>query len=401
MNMKQSFPLYDCIVIGKGLIGAAAGRYLKQSLEHVLVIGPDEPIDPDKAQVFASHYDQGRVQRIVGISDTWTKLNKESTDQYQFLQSESGINFHYPVGCLYVSPFKKDSYLNNAPRQAQQVGTSVSFFDSPEALHMVVPDFVFPPGSHAMLEHGPSGHINPLSLIQAQLKIFEKNIGVAVSDTVVKIEKRGATFFVYTLDGDNYLAHRVLITAGAFSNFNGLLPRPLDLELESETVLLAQVSETEAQRLAKLPSLLYELETQELNGIYLIRPVRYPDGNYYLKIGCNLATDIPFQNLDQIQQWFRQGDSDMNIPIVRKALHTIMPDLVTMGYKTKKCVISRTKHKHCYIGATDIKNLFVAAGGNGYSAMCSDALGRVAAHYALNDDVPSGFSKAIFEPIVI
>jgi sarcosine oxidase len=78
-----------------------------------------------------------------------------------------------------------------------------------------------------------------------------------------------------------------------------------------------------------------------------------------------------------------------------------MPDLKAIGYKTKKCIISRTKHKHCYIGATEKRNLYVAAGGNGYSAMCSDALGRVAAFFTESERMPSGYSSTTFEPVVI
>ncbi len=391
--------IFDCIVIGRGLIGSAAARYLKQSLDKVLIIGPDEPTDPHKAEVFASHYDQARVQRIVGITDTWTRLNKDSTDQYPSLQQESGINFHFPVGCLYVSPFQKDAYLTNAPSHLAMANTSASFLESADAIHKKIPEFSFPHGSCGMLEHAPSGHINPLLLKQAQLTVYKNHGGDASGDTVVKVDRHHDVFTVNTQEGTTYYAHQLLVTAGAFSNFNGLLPQPLDLELESETVLLAEVSLREAQRLSSLPSLLYELETDELEGVYLVRPVQYPDGKYYLKLGCNLPTDITFGNLNEIQQWFRHGNSEVNIPVLRKALHTLMPNLETIGFKTKKCIISRTKHRHAYIGSTDQKNLFVAAGGNGYSAMCSDALGRIAAHRVMHEGFPEGYSMAVFQPI--
>lgn len=398
--MKTSARPYDCIIIGKGLIGSAAAKYLKKTFEQVAIIGPDEPVHQlDKAQVFASHYDQSRVQRVIGVDPVWTLLNKQSAAQYAKLEKESGIHFHSAEGCLYVSPNGKDAYINNLPEQANQFRLPYQFFESGDLIHKALPDFTFPTPSFGMMEPAPSGHINPHQLIDAQLTVFKNNGGVIFNDTVMKTGYKNNLYHIQTESGLELNAKRVLVTAGAFSNFFGLLPRPLELELESETVLLAQVSKEEAKRLSKLPSLLYELETSEVEGIYLVQPVQYPDGQFYLKMGCNLATDISFETLEQIQKWFRYGDSDSNMEILRKTLHTIMPNLQTMGYKTKKCIVSRTAHGHCYIGSTGQENLFVAAGGNGYSAMCSDASGQVAAHYVIHGDVPSGYSAKSFEPV--
>ena len=55
---------YDYIVVGKGLMGAAAARHLSAHSSSIALIGPDEP--PDRAAhagVFGSHYDEGRITR--------------------------------------------------------------------------------------------------------------------------------------------------------------------------------------------------------------------------------------------------------------------------------------------------------------------------------------------------
>ncbi|MEQ8364153.1 MAG: FAD-dependent oxidoreductase [Cyclobacteriaceae bacterium] len=394
--------MFDCIVVGKGLIGSAAAKYLKKTFEYVAVIGPDEPLhDLEKAQVFASHYDQSRVQRIIGVDPVWTQLNKQSAAHYPKLEKETGISFHSSEGCLYVSPYGKDRYLKNAPDQANQFRLPYQFFENEEFIHKAFQDYTFPAGSFGMLEPAPAGHINPLQLIKAQLKVFQNNGGEIYNDTVVELSHHNNLFSVNTATGQTHSAKKVLVTAGAFSNFFGLLPQALDLELESETVLLAEVSESEAKRLSHLPSLLYELDTEAVEGIYLVQPVQYPDGRYRLKMGCNLSTDIPFQNLNQIQEWFRNGDSLGNEIVLRKALHAIIPTLNTIGYTTKKCIVSRTRHGQCYIGPTAQRNLYVAAGGNGYSAMCSEALGQVATHYTIHEDVPPEYSAQSFKPIVV
>ncbi len=176
-----------------------------------------------------------------------------------------------------------------------------------------VDEYLFPPASVGLLEASPSGHINPFKLIEAQESVFVKNGGTSINQTVIGIKREPDGYKVQTNAGTTFNANRVLVSAGAFSNFNTLIPRPLKLELESETVLLAQVSEEEASRLQRLPSLLYEINEPEIEGIYLVRPLPYPDGNYYLKMGSNLPSDIRFHSLEAIQEWFRTGDSEANI----------------------------------------------------------------------------------------
>ena len=41
----MSDPIYDYIVIGKGLMGAAAARHLSAMTSNVALVGPDEPVD--------------------------------------------------------------------------------------------------------------------------------------------------------------------------------------------------------------------------------------------------------------------------------------------------------------------------------------------------------------------
>src|SRR6478736_5734911 len=110
--------IFDTIVIGKGLMGAAAAKYLSSSGQNIAIIGADEPSDVNTATVYSSHYDQGRLQRIVGRDEVWTRLNIDSAKAYSQLQNETRIEFHYEPGCLYVSLHENDTYLKNLSAQA-------------------------------------------------------------------------------------------------------------------------------------------------------------------------------------------------------------------------------------------------------------------------------------------
>ncbi|MGH2646429.1 MAG: FAD-dependent oxidoreductase, partial [Ginsengibacter sp.] len=204
---------------------------------------------------------------------------------------------------------------------------------------------------------------------------------------------------VITLNKRSYQAKKVLVCAGAFINFFKLIKNKLALALKSETTIWVNVGKQEAMRLSKLPSLLYEIDIPSYRNIYLVQPVLYPDGKYYLKMGCNLPGDIYFDNINDIRNWFRKGDSDANLHILKDALLKIIPGFEAKEYFTKRCIVSFTKHRKPYIGALNDKGLFVACGGNGYSAMCSDALGRIAAHVLLEGIFPEEYSASSFQPV--
>ena len=392
--------IFDSIVIGKGLIGSAAARYLSQSKENVAVIGPDEPANIEKAVVFSSHYDQARIQRIIGVDPVWTLLNLQSANQYLFLQKESNIEFHSGAGCLYVNPTGSDTYLEQIRLQADQFDLSYQLFENGEAIHQSFPDFNFPGSAKAVFESSPSGYINPRLLIKAQLTLFKKNGGNIINDIANELSYEENCIQITTLNGDMYKARKVLLSPGAFINFLNLVRNKLALTLKSETTIWANVSAEGAQQLSALPSLLYEIEIPEYRNIYLIQPVQYPDGKYYLKMGGNLPGDIYFDNLKDIQHWFRSGDSDANLKNLKDALRKIMHKLKVEAFSTKRCIVDFTKHRKPYIGALNNNGLFVAAGGNGYSAMCSDALGRIASHLMTEGVFPGEYSAESFQPIL-
>jgi sarcosine oxidase len=76
------------MVIGKGLLGAAAARHLSAAEPHVALIGPDEPLERAGHQgLFGSHYDEGRITRILDPDRTWALLAQRSLARYCTLEA--------------------------------------------------------------------------------------------------------------------------------------------------------------------------------------------------------------------------------------------------------------------------------------------------------------------------
>ncbi|MEO6904742.1 MAG: FAD-binding oxidoreductase [Ginsengibacter sp.] len=390
--------IYDSLIIGRGLIGSAAAKYISNTQKNVALIGPDEETVLDQKIVFSSHYDRARVQRIIGKDAASTLLNYQSANEYASIEIETGIHFHSTEGCLYVNPYGKDEYLDHAPAQSQIFENNYSSFETGESLNLFMPDYNFPKSSAGIFETSPAGHINPRLLIKAQLKLFEKKGGKIFNDLVKAVNCENNQMQIVTSSGEIYQSKKVLLAPGAFVNFFDLLNQKLFLTLKGETTIWAKTSAEEASRLSKLPALLYKINEPEIDDIYLVRPLQYPDGSFYLKMGANFPNDIFFKSLKEIQDWFKSESNEENLKIMKQALSNLIPSLNVEKSLEKKCIVSYTQHGKPYIGEVD-KNLFVAAGGNGYSAMSSDTLGKIAATLLLENKFPIEFFQEDFRPV--
>ncbi len=143
------------------------------------------------------------------------------------------------------------------------------------------------------------------------------------------------------------------------------------------------------------------MHTPLIEGIYATQPIKYPDGNYYLKLGANTPNDMCFTSeLVDIKNRFANGDSDANIPILKEHLLKIIPDLKIKNILSKRCILTRTKHplENPYIGILKKDRSFLAVG-NGWSGGNSDGVGFIAATLAMNGIFPKSFFEKDFTPI--
>jgi sarcosine oxidase len=178
-------------------------------------------------------------------------------------------------------------------------------------------------------------------------------------------------------------AAKVLVAAGAYTNH--LLPRPLELRARAVSILLAEVDEAEAERLAAMPSIIYRLDGDPtLFSIYALPPIRYPDGRIYIKIGGTLFEPIHRASHAEWVEWFHGPGNPVETGAVRQVLEAMLPGLHVRRCATKPCVVTYTAHDHPYVDVLDADSpaagqLFVAAGGCGAAAKSSNEIGRMAA----------------------
>ncbi|MEZ4862365.1 MAG: FAD-dependent oxidoreductase [Caldilineaceae bacterium] len=371
---------FDVAVVGNGMIGAAAARYLSATGQRVAAVGPGEPEQWKSHEgVFASHYDQGRITRIIDPDSIWGLLGKRSIAAYAELEAQSGVKFHQAAGCLRVSPDTAapgDTFL-----QAEAVGrahdAAFTIEREGEGLGDIFPFLRFPADAMALWERGGAGYVNPRQLVQAQLTVAAKQGATIIREAVSALTKQANHVRLTTTSGQQVQARKVLLAAGAYSGW--LLDRSLDLRRKAVTVLLAELAPAEAQRLRALPSIIYRLDRHPvLFSIYSLPPIVYPDGKTYLKIGGTLLNTNCVHSAAEIRDWFH-GDGN---PVEGEALHEVLldmiPDLKAKSFHTRPCVVTYTAHDHPYLDRVD-EQIFVAAGGCGASAKSSNEIGRIAA----------------------
>jgi sarcosine oxidase len=329
----------------------------------------------------------------------WARLADRAIRQYGAIEAASGIGFHAPCGGLYVAPDgTDDDYLATISAVGSALGVAHVQLDSAESITNNFPFFAFPDNCHAVYELPPAGVINPRRMVAAQLAVAQQDGATLIRDTAVSVQAQPDGVTVRTAAGASYRADRVLIAAGAFTNSYDLLQQKLALRVKSETIVLAEVPAGHAMLLQAMPTVIYEIVSPTLEGIYCTPPLRYPDGKLYLKIGCNTVADQTLPDLAAMRQWMMAGDSDVMAADIVAALRAMLPYVALQSWRSARCLVTYTPHGRPFVDQVGDR-LYVATGGNGHSAKSADTMGYLAAQL-MHGEAWEGFDSADFRAIL-
>jgi glycine/D-amino acid oxidase-like deaminating enzyme len=375
---------FDFIIVGKGMMGAAAARHLAKSGAKIALVGPDEPEDwASHGGVFSSHYDNGRITRTIDPDPVWALLAQRSIERYGDITSGSGVDFYSEAGCLIAAPLPggEETTLDHVIAARNRLGVEAPFVDEQD-LAVQFPWFRFPAGYGGVFEPHNAGHIDPRALVKAQV-ILAENAGVTiVRSEVCSVVRVGSAVNIRTAEGATFSAGRVIIAAGGFSISKQLLARPLDLTVKARTVLFAEVAPADLPRFAGMPSLIGSALEQD-ESFYLLPPIRYPDGKHYIKIGGD-PSDINIASEPEVRAWFRGQANAPAADHMSALLSRAMPSFTPASLRWSPCVTTFTRHGYPYIGFADSDRVAVLTGGNGAAAKSSDEIGRLGASLLLN-----------------
>ncbi len=392
--------IYDLAVIGKGLVGSAAIRHLTVNCPelNVCVIGPDEPSNRKTHDgVFSSHYDQGRITRVLDPSPLWGNLARESIARYPLIESTSGLRFHHRVGCLRAT---------DIPERVLEIDACAARFKPPHRRLDAAgcleryPYLSFSDKFVAWDEQGEAGYINPRQLIEAQLKAAEAKGATVIREIVSGLAVKRDGVEITTRVGQRFQARKALLSAGGYSNT--LLERKLDMPTKSHTILLAETPPDEIERLRRMPSIISSFDNPAVDSLYMLPPLPYPDGKTYIKLGPSGLDERYFDTTEDDRElipWFQSDGSAVIAAKMKNALHRMVTDLKVISYQTAPCLITYSAHGNPYIDAIVEDRLYVTTAGNGYGAKSSDEIGRIGALLCATNEWHSDLERAEFRAI--
>lgn len=391
---------YDYIVIGKGLMGAAAARHLSAISRSVALVGPDEPADRATHQgIFGSHYDEGRITRILDPNRIWALLAQRSLARYRDIEAFSGVSFYHEVGHLTVgvTPISLDDHMARVQHVATELNVPCEHLTD-AALAEQFPFLRFEPNSVGMYQPHTAGHVSPRAQVRAQTVAAQKQGATIIPEVAHTVEAGANDVHVITATGTALRGKQVLLATGGFSNTHALLPQPLDLEVYARTIVLMELDDTDVARLRTMPSIISK-PREPTERCYLLPPIRYPDGKYYVKIGGD-TSDPTLRGLDALQEWFRGTGRQEAAQHLTDKLHTIVPGLRPVSVHTESCVTTDTVTGQVYAERLDGGRLGVLIGGNGSAAKSADEIGRLGAlmmqHESWAYDIDASHFRAHF-----
>lgn len=368
-------------VIGRGMIGSSAARHLAKSGQNVTLIGPSEPIDFKQHDgVFGSHYDEGRITRLLDPHPVWEDLAAKSIDRYAQIEAESGISFFREAGVLIGAPEGSD-YLQNI-RKVREANKIASHELSGKSLRDAFPYLNFDRDMVMLNQHEKAGYISPRRLVQAQTKAAQRYGAKIIDDHVTGIEGHRVKTRSASFSFD-----RILIACGAYSN--SLLDGSLELKPLARTITFFELEEDEVRRLSGMPSIIYRVK--DGSDPYVLPPITYPDGKTYLKIGGE-PEDSVLSDPQEMNDWFKTSGNTGLKSYMTERINQLLPGLRFRSIHTQACIVTYTSTSLPYIGRL-VDHIAVATGGCGGAAKSCDEIGRIAGETLL------GHTDARFEMI--
>jgi sarcosine oxidase len=382
-------PLVDFLIVGNGMFGAATARYLAPHAS-VSVIGP--PASADGTTGYGAHYDEGRIIGDFSRDAVRSELNRLARVGITELDPDLIIR----CGVL-TATTSNSADLGVAARLREEHGTDISVLTSGEA-HACFPMAAFDSGE-AVLSQPDAGYFSPRRYVALCLRSARSCGAAVIPGTVQALRVSGGGVEAGFEDGRQVRAGAAIVANGAFAAGSQLLPRLVALRARSEIYAMAEVDEQQAAELAGMPCVKRTIEHPELADLYVIPPIRYPDGHFYIKAGANTTMDQWLTGPAAVRAWYDHGHSDGPLSALRELVTSLLPGIRVSSWHTRRCGDAHTAHAMPYIDVLEPGRLIVALGGNGRGARHADAVGQLTADLALNGEWQSSLPRDVFRHV--
>ncbi|MEZ5177468.1 MAG: FAD-dependent oxidoreductase [Acidimicrobiales bacterium] len=318
---------HDVVVVGLGLVGAGALRHLAAEGLDVVGVGPPEPETGTWAThpgPFASHYDSGRITRLLDARFEWAELAARSIAEYPTIAEHGGIGFHTPAGTVFASAdpdhiARLDAVGHRVGARHEVLGSVADGLPATDDGRVLVADgrLALPAGSTVVAEPAPAGFVDPRRMLAAQLAAARRHGAGVVEAAATAVEPDPEGWRVTTAYGHDLRAPRVVVATGAHTDGTDLPGGRFAGRVRPETVVIATLGADEAARLAGIPSVLAHLPGSSFADLYQVPPTAYPDGSVGLKLGATLREWEPLATGEARRAWMAGSGHERWLPELR------------------------------------------------------------------------------------
>jgi sarcosine oxidase len=380
----------DFLIVGGGMFGSAIARHLApQATVTVIAATPRA----DGSGAYGAHYDEARITGDLSRDPVWSALNRLARPG----MAELDAALITPSGALNATVPDGPDYLAAAAALREQHGADMRVLTADET-RAGFPMTRFSPGETIVHQPG-AGHFSPRRYVALATQAAENHGAEIIPGTVQALRTSAAGAAAELSDGRRVRAEAAIVAGGALAAGSGLLPVPVELRAKSEVYAMAETDGQQALELAAMPCVNRPVTHPELSDLYVLPPVRYPDGRTYIKFGANTTADRWLPGPGAVRDWYDHGDGSGLLPALRDVLADLLPGVRVRDWHTRRCADAYTAHGRPYIDILVPGRVTIALGGNGRGAQAADAVGQLAARLALNGRWESPLPRDVFRHV--
>ena len=380
----------DFLIVGNGMFGAAIARHLAPHA-NVTVVGSEALANGSSA--YGAHHDEGRIIGDLSRDILWSELNRRARDG----MTELDPNLITTCGALTAAAPGGPDYLSVAARIRERRSAEIQTLTT-DAAHTGFPMVRLSP-DETILYQPAAGHFSPRRYVSLATQSARANGATVTSGTVRALHTSATGAEAELDDGRRLRAGAAIVASGAFAAGSDLLPVPVALRAKSEVYVMAELDGRQAAELDGMPCINRTIDHSEVADLYVLPPIRYPDGRIYLKAGANTMIDHWLPDPAAVRAWYDRGDDAGPLSALREVLTGLLPGVRVRAWHTRRCADAYTAHRHPYIDILEPGRLTIALGGNGRGAQAADAVGKLTADLALTGQWQSGLPRDAFRHV--
>lgn len=375
----------DFLIVGNGMFGSAIARHLAPDAT-VTIIGSG-------AGAYGAHHDEGRIIGDLSRDPVWSELNRLAREGMAELDPALVTS----CGALTATTPDGPDYLGVAAGIRRRHGADISALTADQA-RVIFPVARFSP-DETILHQPAAGYFSPRRYVTAATRSARSAGAVVISGTVRALRTSSTGVDAELADGRRLHAGTAIVSSGAFAAGSDLLPVPVSLRAKSEVYVMAELDDQQAAELNAMPCINRTIDHPQLSDLYMLPPIRYPDGRTYLKAGANTMIDHWLPDPAAVRGWYDHGNDNGPLPALRQVLTDLLPDVRVRSWHTRRCADAYTAHRRPYIDILEPGRLIIALGGNGRGAQAADAVGYLTARLALTGRWESELPRDVFHHV--